>query len=125
MTKTVTGRRAVPVIHETEVLVVAWTGGLAAALASARSGADTTLLERFIARRQHHGCWRGGLRLVRHENTVEAVVLVGARGTRQGHGCGRAGEPIFELRVDSEGFKLVADALVREAAFTLCFTVSL
>ena len=66
--------RRLDVIHETDVLVVgSGPGGLAAALAAARTGARTTLLERF-------GCFGGNITTVgvegfawyRHEKTVEA-----------------------------------------------------
>ena len=47
--------RETPIIHSTEVLVVgSGPGGLAAAIAAARSGAETTLLERY-------GCFGGNL----------------------------------------------------------------
>ena len=41
-------KRSIDVIHETDVLVVgSGPGGLSAAIASARCGVKTTLLERF------------------------------------------------------------------------------
>src|SRR5919107_582306 len=66
--------REIDVVHRTDVLVVgAGPGGLAAALAASRAGAEVTLLERF-------GCFGGNLTVVgveglawyRHEETVEA-----------------------------------------------------
>ena len=72
--KIIEPERQIDVIHETDVLVVgSGPGGLSAALASARCGVDTTLIERF-------GCFGGNITVVgvegfawyRHEKTVEA-----------------------------------------------------
>ncbi|RMD49424.1 MAG: FAD-dependent oxidoreductase [Alphaproteobacteria bacterium] len=110
--------REVPVIHETGVLVVgSGPGGLAAAIAAARAGAEVTLVERF-------GCMGGNITVVgvegfawyRHERTVEAGGLgreFEERAKAMGAAVPESQSLSYEL--DSEGFKLVADRLVEEA----------
>ncbi len=113
--------RQTPVIHDTGVLVVgSGPGGLAAALAAARAGADVTLLDRF-------GCFGGNITVVgvegfawyRHEATVEAGGLgreFEDRAKAMGAAVPESQSLSYEL--DSEGFKLVADRLVEEAGIT-------
>ncbi|SPH27560.1 Putative thiazole biosynthetic enzyme [Ascidiaceihabitans donghaensis] len=110
--------RQTPVIHETDVLVVgSGPGGLAAALAAARAGVEVTLLERF-------GCFGGNITVVgvegfawyRHDKTVEAGGIgweFEERAKAMGAAVPESQSLSYEL--DSEGFKLVADALVEEA----------
>ncbi|SEK74037.1 FAD dependent oxidoreductase [Roseivivax marinus] len=120
MTRTVSEpAREVPVILETDVLVVgSGPGGLAAALAAAREGVEVALLERF-------GCMGGNITVVgvegfawyRHEATVEAGGLgweFESRAREMGAATPESQSLSHEL--DSEGFKLVADRLVEEAA---------
>ena len=108
-------KRSIDVIHETDVLVVgSGPGGLSAAIASARCGVKTTLLERF-------GCFGGNITVVgvegfawyRHEKTVEA----GGIGREFEELAKEMGAAVPESQslsyeLDSEGFKLVADKLV-------------
>jgi len=110
--------RQTQVIHRTDVLVVgSGPGGLAAALAAARAGAEVCLVERF-------GCFGGNITVVgvegfawyRHEETVEA----GGIGREFEDRAKEAGAAVPESQslsyeIDSEGFKLVADRLVEEA----------
>ncbi|KAJ02318.1 FAD-dependent oxidoreductase [Sulfitobacter mediterraneus] len=110
--------RETPIIHQTGVLVVgSGPGGLAAALAAARAGAEVTLLDRF-------GCFGGNITVVgvegfawyRHEATVEAGGIgweFEERAKAMGAATPESQSLSYEL--DSEGFKLVADRLVQEA----------
>src|SRR5580700_6539407 len=106
--------RRVPVIHETDVLVVgSGPGGLAAA----RAGVEVALLERF-------GCFGGNITAVgvegfawyRHEATIEAGGI-GREFEERAKAMGAATRESQSLsyELDSEGFKLVADRLVEEA----------
>ena len=110
--------RQIEVIRHTDVLVVgSGPGGLAAALAAARAGVEVTLIERF-------GCFGGNITVVgvegfawyRHEQTVEAGGIgweFEERAKAMGAAVPESQSLSYEL--DSEGFKLVADALVEEA----------
>lgn len=106
-------------MHRTDVLVVgSGPAGLAAALGASRAGVDVTLVERF-------GCFGGNLTVVgveglawyRHEQTVEADGI-GREFEERAKEMGAAvpERQSLSYEIDSEGFKLVADRLVEEAA---------
>ena len=110
--------RTVDVIHETEVLVVgSGPGGLSAALAAARAGARTALLDRY-------GCFGGNITQVgvegfawyRHADTVDCEGI-GIELEQRARAMGAATpEPQSDSHaLDAEMFKYVADVLVEEA----------
>lgn len=110
--------RDIPVVHQTDVLVVgSGPGGLAAAIASARAGVQTTLLERY-------GCFGGNITQVgvegfawyRHPATIDSEGI-GREFEERAKAMGAAQpEPqSISHSLDAEGFKVVADRLVEEA----------
>ena len=107
--------RQIDVIRETDVLVVgSGPGGLAAALACARAGVETILLERY-------GCFGGNITQVgvegfawyRHPATIDSEGI-GREFEERAKAMGAAmPEPqSISHSLDAEGFKVVADALV-------------
>jgi ribulose 1,5-bisphosphate synthetase/thiazole synthase len=113
--------RSVEVILETDVLVVgSGPGGLAAALAAARAGARTALIDR-------NGCFGGNITQVgvegfawyRHEHTVDSEGI-GIEFEERAKAMGAAmPEPqSLSHALDAEMFKWVADELVQEAGIT-------
>ena len=113
--------REIPVLAETDVLVVGGgPGGLAAALASARAGASTLLVERF-------GCFGGVITQVgvetiawyRQPGTVD-VEGIGIEFEQRARAMGgtRAGAHWHSETLDAEMFKVVADTLIRESGVT-------
>ena len=119
MTRTISEpARQIDVIRETDVLVVgSGPGGLAAALASARAGVETILLERY-------GCFGGNITQVgvegfawyRHPETIDSEGI-GREFEERAKQMGAAmPEPqSISHSLDAEGFKFVADTLVEEA----------
>jgi ribulose 1,5-bisphosphate synthetase/thiazole synthase len=118
MKKITESARSVDVVLETDVLVVgSGPGGLSAALASARAGARTALIDR-------NGCFGGNITQVgvegfawyRHEHTVDCEGIGIEFETRaQEMGAAMPEPQSLSHALDAEMFKWVADVLVEEA----------
>lgn len=110
--------KKVPVLDEVDVLVVGGgPSGLAAALASAREGVSTMLLERY-------GCFGGvitqvgveGFAWYRHEGTVEAGGLAFEFEERaEALGASTKECQSESQALDAEMFKYVADVMIKDA----------
>src|ERR1700744_5707014 len=121
MSSIVEAARTVDVIAETDVLVVgSGPGGLAAALASARAGAKTILMDR-------NGCFGGnitqvgveGLAWYRHEKTGDCEGIgIEFEDRAKAMGAAMPEPQSLSHALDAEAFKHVADVLVQEAGIT-------
>jgi ribulose 1,5-bisphosphate synthetase/thiazole synthase len=110
--------RRLDVVLETDVLVVgSGPGGLAAALAAARAGARTALIDR-------HGCFGGNITQVgvegfawyRHEGTVDCEGIgIEFENRAKAMGAAMPEPQSLSHALDAEMFKWVADVLVEEA----------
>ncbi len=122
--------RPLGVLHETDVLVVGGgPAGFAAAVAAARAGAKTTLVERYG---YLGGLWTGGLVLLVYpthatENGVLTKVVRGigdellGRVARIQHGATNYAEGKRDPTTDPEITKLVMDEMVQEAGVKMFF----
>ena len=118
MKKIVEIARTTDVVLETDVLVVgSGPGGLAAAIAAARAGASTALIDR-------NGCFGGNITQVgvegfawyRHEHTVDCEGIGIEFETRaKAMGAAMPEPQSLSHALDAEMFKWVADVLVEEA----------
>ena len=118
MKKIAEAARSLDVVLETDVLVVgSGPGGLAAALAAARAGARTALIDR-------NGCFGGNITQVgvegfawyRHERTVDCEGIGIEFETRAAAMGAAMPEPqSLSHALDAEMFKWVADVLVEES----------
>jgi len=110
--------RQIPVVHETEVLVVgSGPSGLSAAIASARAGVETSLLERY-------GCFGGNITQVgvegfawyRHPETVDSQGIGTELEARaRAMGAAQPEPQSVSHALDAEGCKYVADLMTAEA----------
>jgi len=113
--------RSIDVVLETDVLVVgSGPGGLAAALAAARAGARTALIDR-------NGCFGGNITQVgvegfawyRHEHTVDCEGIgIELEERAKAMGAAMPEPQSLSHALDAEMFKWVADTLVEEAGIT-------
>lgn len=110
--------RKIPVLAETDVLVVgSGPGGLAAAISAAREGVKTMLVERF-------GCLGGNITQVgvegfawyRHEHTIDSEGIgIEFEARAKAMGATHQEPQSMSEAINADGFKYVADTLVQEA----------
>ncbi|MFV0447882.1 MAG: FAD-dependent oxidoreductase [Vibrio sp.] len=119
--KIIEPQKEIPVIAETDVLIVGGgPAGLTAAIASGRLGANTMIIERY-------GCLGGMLTQAgvesfawyRHEGTVDCEGIGREYEVRaQEAGFARKEPQSKSLAIDTEGFKVIADRMIAEANVT-------